>query len=556
MLKGCVAFFIIFAISAGILDWILKSFGIVIDIEIIFIILIGLSAVIFLLRSAFVGDNDNAENKEVEGMHPLLADNVRNTAPKLKEYYKYSLATADRIVEYVDKVMKDEEMFDVIKNIRGIEALDCTIFGRYNSRVVIIVLYDLWKCYTQLSNIMVDKGFSNLCYSIAVSKFNNEVDLAVICNNDVRKSTQQLGRKTMDFLQKIGVLNHDGPKDFLMYDILNLLGRGTEEYDRLLHDTTECMAAFRGKDTIDENVRAFLNSILDGNGLQTENTEPEEEKGKEIASVHSNVTMSSIDELNSLIGLDNVKDQIIKLSNFVSVQKMRTDAGLSPIKVNCHCVFTGNPGTGKTTVARIMAGIYKELGVLEKGHLVETDRSGLVAEYVGQTAVKTNKVIDSALGGVLFIDEAYSLLSGSDGDYGTEALATLLKRIEDDRERLVVILAGYGSEMNRMIESNPGLRSRFNRYFHFPDYSVKQLWQIFCKMMHEHDFDITPEATEKLMEILDSEISSGAKNFGNARFVRNLFEKIIENQASRVITEEKTDINSLRLITESDLRHF
>lgn len=199
-----------------------------------------------------------------------------------------------------------------------------------------------------------------------------------------------------------------------------------------------------------------------------------------------------------------------------------------------HCVFTGNPGTGKTTVARILAGIYKDLGVLQKGHLVETDRSGLVAEYVGQTAVKTNKIIDKALDGVLFIDEAYALAQGGSEDYGKEAIATLLKRMEDDRDRLVVILAGYTEEIEQFINSNPGLRSRFNRYISFPDYSSKKLFEIFLLQTQKNDYVLSEEAGDCLKKHFEAKIVQKSKDFGNARYVRNLFEKTIEMQANRL----------------------
>lgn len=178
---------------------------------------------------------------------------------------------------------------------------------------------------------------------------------------------------------------------------------------------------------------------------------------------HQECGVDYVQELNNLVGLTRVKADIDSLRNLLRIQNMREQSGLPTTTVSYHCVFTGNPGTGKTTVARIVAGIYKELGVLKKGHLIEVDRSKLVAEYVGQTAVKTNKVIDEALDGVLFIDEAYSLLGG-ENDFGAEAVSTLLKRMEDDRKRLVVILAGYTDEIRGFIKSNPGLQSRFNRY--------------------------------------------------------------------------------------------
>ena len=260
-----------------------------------------------------------------------------------------------------------------------------------------------------------------------------------------------------------------------------------------------------------------------------------------------------IAELDGLIGLDSVKQEVRTMSNFIKVQLTRQQQGLKATQVSYHCVFTGNPGTGKTTVARILAGIYNELGVLKKGHLVETDRSGLVAEYVGQTAVKTNKVIDSALDGVLFIDEAYSLVTGSGNDFGNEAIATLLKRMEDDRERLIVILAGYGDEMKLFIDSNPGLQSRFNRYIHFPDYNADELLQIYSRYVQKNDYEVSPDAINKLKMLLEKAVVNKDKNFGNGRFVRNLFEKTLENQANRLSTIERPSLGQLKEIKSEDI---
>lgn len=199
-----------------------------------------------------------------------------------------------------------------------------------------------------------------------------------------------------------------------------------------------------------------------------------------------------------------------------------------------------------------MAGIYKELGILKKGHLVETDRSGLVAEYVGQTAVKTNKIIDSALDGVLFIDEAYSLVQGAKEDFGQEAISTLLKRMEDDRNRLVVILAGYGSEMKAFIDSNPGLQSRFNRYIHFPDYDADELKQIFLLNAKKNQYSLDNEAMAELEKLLSSAIAHKDMNFGNARFVRNLFEKSIQNQAMRLSSQPNITEEILSILKSED----
>ena len=265
---------------------------------------------------------------------------------------------------------------------------------------------------------------------------------------------------------------------------------------------------------------------------------------------------SSANELESLIGLNSVKKEVQTLTNFIKIQQKREEQGLKSSSLSYHCVFTGNPGTGKTTVARIVAGIYKDLGVLKKGHLVETDRSGLVAEYVGQTAVKTNKIIDSALDGVLFIDEAYSLVGGGESDYGKEAIATLLKRMEDDRDRLVVILAGYTKDMKQFIDSNPGLQSRFNRYIEFPDYTADELMQIFELNLKKYDYHFGEGAKAKLQQYLDKAIANKDANFGNGRFVRNLFEKVLQQQANRLASVSNLTTKQLSEITIDDLQDY
>lgn len=257
-------------------------------------------------------------------------------------------------------------------------------------------------------------------------------------------------------------------------------------------------------------------------------------------------------ELDTLVGLASVKEEIKTLSNFIKIQQKRKEQGLKSSSVSYHCVFTGNPGTGKTTVARIVAQIYKDLGILSKGHLIETDRAGLVAEYVGQTAVKTNKIIDSALDGVLFIDEAYSLI-GTEQDYGKEAIATLLKRMEDNRDRLVVILAGYSKEMQDFINTNPGLQSRFNRYIDFPDYSAEELLQIFEKNVARFDYKLEKDACMAMAKYFQNAVENKDANFGNARFVRNIFEKTLEKQANRLSTDPDLDTEELTLITKEDL---
>jgi len=308
-----------------------------------------------------------------------------------------------------------------------------------------------------------------------------------------------------------------------------------------------------GKDVLISN-SAQLEQLLirlQGEDGANSNKTSSSEKGKTTTT--KSRTQNPSKELNSLIGLASVKTEVETLTNFIKIQQTRAAKGLKTSAVSYHCVFTGNPGTGKTTVARILAKIYKKLGVVSKGHLVETDRAGLVAEYVGQTAVKTNKIIDSALDGVLFIDEAYSLISGGENDFGKEAIATLLKRMEDNRDRLIVILAGYTKNMKDFIDSNPGLQSRFNRYIEFPDYSADELLQIFEANMKKYEYHFGEGAKEHLQQYFENEVAHKDANFGNGRLVRNVFEKSIERQANRLAREVNLTTDRLSQIGIEDL---
>lgn len=289
---------------------------------------------------------------------------------------------------------------------------------------------------------------------------------------------------------------------------------------------------------------------------QTEQIEQEVEvEEKDSVVVNQPLEGDPYKELDELIGLNDVKREVRTLANFVKVQKQREAKGLKNPKMSYHLVFTGSPGTGKTTVARIVARIYKDLGVLKSGHTVETDRSGLVANYVGQTATKTNAIVDSALNGVLFIDEAYALVpENSQNDYGLEAISTLLKRMEDDRDKLVVIIAGYTNEMKRFIDANPGLQSRFNRYIDFPDYTPLELTDIFKMYMNKNQYTLAKDAEAYLREQLEYAVAHKDHNFGNARYARNVFEKSIQAQANRL--EGKSDLSKEQLteLTIDDLR--
>lgn len=259
-------------------------------------------------------------------------------------------------------------------------------------------------------------------------------------------------------------------------------------------------------------------------------------------------------ELHSHIGLSGVKKDVEELTNSIRIDRARRAQGLRVADRSLHMVFYGNPGTGKTTVARLVAQIYKELGVLTKGHLVCTDRAGLVANYVGQTATKVTSVVQEAIGGVLFIDEAYSLAPpDSRNDFGQEAIQQLLLLMENRRNELVVIVAGYPDEMARFLDANPGLNSRFTRKLHFEDYSPEELVQIFEKLCGENDYRLRERARDKLLRTVQTAYNHRDRTFGNARFVRNLFEESTKNLANRVVTSGFSDSSVLTLITEDDI---
>lgn len=259
-------------------------------------------------------------------------------------------------------------------------------------------------------------------------------------------------------------------------------------------------------------------------------------------------------ELDSLIGLPSVKDRVRSYANFLKLQQQRRDAGLNTMPISLHMCFVGNPGTGKTTVARIVGQILGAMGTLEKGHVVETDRSGLVAEYAGQTAGKTNKLCDSALGGVLFIDEAYSLVDASGDDaFGREAIQTLLKRMEDDRSSMAVILAGYGNEMEQMIRSNPGLSSRINTTIEFEDYGPADLARIFESMCQQNQYQLPSKSRHRLLLGFDHLYRQRDRHFGNGRLVRNTFEDSVRHLADRLADVTKLTDSLLTTLSDADI---
>lgn len=269
---------------------------------------------------------------------------------------------------------------------------------------------------------------------------------------------------------------------------------------------------------------------------------------------HERRIQEIMDELNGLVGLDNVKQEIQSLINLIKIRKLREKMHLPEMDMSYHMVFTGSPGTGKTTVARLVAKIYKELGILSEGNLVETDRSGLVAGYVGQTAIKVHEIVEQAIGGILFIDEAYALANPDiQNDFGTEAVDTLVKLMEDNRDNLVIIVAGYTEEMQTFLKSNTGLVSRFNKFIDFPDYSKEELVEIMGVMAENAGLTIEETARDRVYELMEKKSPQEWETFGNARGIRNMFEKFIMNQANRLVMVDSPSVEELTLIKEEDV---
>lgn len=478
-------------------------------------------------------------------------DVLAATTDITKEYFNICHGLAEMMYDYLEEANNNKDFVDFINSIKGLEQVDeIDNTGEFNSRLFVFFLYDFVKIYTELGHKLEPDKKEILTLGLFMCMTLKATDLCEYENlSQLYSNIMPTVTSFMTIMRDITDPEMGDKYAFYfprMYDVYD--SEQIQSYKVLLYRFASIIAKADGEVTPKET--EYLSGLMLGiEDILSDTKDTERLPQKEIV-VRS---INPAQELDSLIGLDDVKNEVKKLSNFIKIQQARESEGLKSTPISYHCVFTGNPGTGKTTVARIIAEIYRDLGILAKGHLVETDRSGLVAEYIGQTAVKTNKIIDSALDGVLFIDEAYSLVSGGGNDYGLEAIATLLKRMEDDRTRLVVILAGYGNEMKSFIDANPGLQSRFNRYIHFQDYSADELLEIFRLNVSKHDYILSGDVEECLKQVIEKAVESKDKNFGNARFVRNLFEKTLENQATRLASVGTLTKDLLQEIRTEDI---
>lgn len=476
----------------------------------------------------------NASSSEEEEM---ASSNANGT------FYSAMEKAATNLYLHVKSMNGMEDVVEAMNKQHCLAVADDLPFT-VNHRLALAAFADAWKCYKGLGHQVDYSKPEIIGLSIFCAELGSEDALSVVSSEQLMRSQGIAATKGFIKVMEDSFDTNFPDDKFFVIEILRDNGIDEDvvnKYAVLLYRFASILAKADGN--VDEKETAWLASMV----KFTESAG----KGRETA--REGKDAPALQQLDKLIGLESVKEEVNKLTNFIKVQNLRKQKGMNAITISYHCVFTGNPGTGKTTVARIVAQIYRELGILKKGQLVETDRSGLVAEYVGQTAVKTNKIIDSALDGVLFIDEAYSLVQGGGNDYGKEAIATLLKRMEDDRDRLVVILAGYDNEMKLFIDSNPGLQSRFNRYIHFSDYNSEELMAIFKLNLKKFDYELTNDAEQKISHLFSYAVSHKDQNFGNGRYARNVLEKTLENQATRLASVSEITEQMLRTIEENDI---
>lgn len=381
--------------------------------------------------------------------------------------------------------------------------------------------YNYQLMLTSLNTELLDDMISSRNFEDIISKENLK-----IINEDIFADGSSFNREYMDVLNDILYTDQKDQDKSSKDESYIVKNSSLDKFKKGLENSSS------------NNFKANLSQEDDADTDSKETEEVEEESLEEILA-----------KLNDLVGLENVKSDVNSLINLIQIRKIREERGIKQPDMSLHLVFSGNPGTGKTTVARLLGEIYSKLGILSKGHLVETDRSGLVAGYVGQTAIKTQEKIKEAMGGILFIDEAYALsASKGENDFGEEAIDTILKAMEDNRDDFIVIVAGYPKLMDDFLHSNPGLESRFNKHLFFEDYNPQELFDIFVSMEEKSSLKLDEKAEKFLKGHFEDVYNCRGENFANGRYVRNIFEKVLSNQADRLVNIEDIsddDLNTL-----------
>ena len=392
-----------------------------------------------------------------------------------------------------------------------------------NADVRVLLFQEMYLKKQWIKNNVADSNFPSAIETI--SKIDNEI----LFNKSIKLSSLYLS--TITEVGKLYLFSHGDKKDIDAKEITEII----KQINEYFAEHIVVQSAIKAENNKLEKISPVRND---------ENKAEKSVQEIELAENDSEETLEELlSQLDNLVGLSGVKEEVHTLINLIKINQMKEDRGIKTAEVSKHLVFLGNPGTGKTTVARLLSKIYKQMQVLEKGQLVEVDRASLVAGYVGQTALKTTEKINEAMGGVLFIDEAYTLAKGGN-DFGQEAIDTLLKAMEDQRDKFIVIVAGYPDLMEKFLESNPGLKSRFNKCILFEDYVPEEMFSIFEILCKKSDLHLNDEASVALKKYLEELCTNKPENFANGREMRNLFERAYSNQANRLanltsITDEE-----------------